>query len=81
MAALVVGNVVLAGVAYGCAWLGESMAPHGEWSRRGVDAAVLMVAMVVGFAAYAGVLAKLDYPGAARLVALPERLLARRRRG
>jgi putative peptidoglycan lipid II flippase len=80
MLALVVGNLALAGIAYGCLWGGEQWTPASEWARRGVDAGVLGVAMVAGFGVYAGLLAKLDYPGAARLVALPKRWLARGRR-
>ena len=70
--ALVLANVALATVAWGCVVAGAQLAGSGgEWTQRAADAVVLGVAMLVGFAVFAVVLRRFNYPGAARLVATP----------
>lgn len=80
VAALVVGNSLLGGIAWGCLRTAERVGPTGAWGQRGVDAIVLGIAMLVGFLAFALVLRSFDYPGAARLVAMPAGLIRRFRR-
>lgn len=76
-AALVVANTLLGGIAWGCLQVATRIDTSGAWGQRGVDAIVLGIAMLVGFLGFALVLRGFDYPGAARLLALPAGLVRR----
>lgn len=77
--ALVVGNGLLGAIAWGCLVAGRQV-HAGAWGQRGIDAAILGVAMAVGFAVFAVVLRGFGYPGAARLVGMPAAAARRLRR-
>lgn len=79
--ALVLANVVLAGVAWGGWWLAQQLAQRAglvTWPVL-VLAPTLLGIIVAGFFAYTGVLRALGYPGAQLLWSMPTRLLRRGR--
>lgn len=85
LAALVLGNLVLAGVVLGgyhggLALLVRAGLPVGAHGRGVVGGVWLLLTIAAGFASYAALLGRLGYPGAASLLGLPGKL-ARRLRG
>jgi putative peptidoglycan lipid II flippase len=79
LAALLLGNVVLATVVVG-AWQGVEQLIAWTGHPWGVSVLGLGLVIPVGFFAYVGVLRTLKYPGAALLWGLPGKLLRRFRR-
>lgn len=82
LAALVVGNAVLAGVAWGGWWgASEGLVRLGlPTTSVVVLALVLVVVIAAAFMAYAGTLRALGYPGGQQLWSMPGKLLRRLRR-
>lgn len=82
LAALVVGNAVLAGVAWGGWWgASEGLGRLGlPTTSVVVLALVLVVVIAAAFMAYAGTLRALGYPGGQQLWSMPGKLLRRLRR-
>jgi putative peptidoglycan lipid II flippase len=83
LGALVVGNAVLGGVAWGGYRGAQELLLRVGVSMESVVvlAIVLVVVIGVAFMAYAGVLRALGYPGAQQLWSMPVRVLGRVRRG
>lgn len=81
LAALVVGNAVLAGVAWGGWWgASEGLARVGlPTTSVVVLAVVLVVVIAAAFMAYAGTLRAFGYPGGQQLWSMPGKILRRLR--
>lgn len=77
--ALLVANLVLAGIAAAAAWSVGDVAGLGPWGVRAADATAVVLAGGLGFVVFTRLLARVDYPGAEALARLPLRLLRRRR--
>jgi putative peptidoglycan lipid II flippase len=71
--ALVLGNLVLAALAYGGLWAIDRAPVGGSWTMRLVDAGVVAAVGLVGVVGYAITLARVGYPGADRLLAILRR--------